>query len=72
MTESDHVKEFLSGTRRELISINKLEKLADIPAGTLKFFLNGKRGLPDHHLQNIVRFLLLVGYQPATNDHQFI
>ncbi len=72
MTEAENIKQFLSGNRRELISIRKLEKLSGLPDSTLNKFLRSERDLPDHHLQNIVRFLLLVGYQPITNDHQFL
>lgn len=72
MTESEHIKAFFTENRKDLIKLHRVEIMAGIPRNTLVYFLEDKRGLPQHHQDAIVRVISIVGYQPPTNDHQFL
>jgi hypothetical protein len=65
MTEQENINQFLSGDRKKLISVALLERLAELPKSTLAHFLRGSRDLPQHHIDNVVRWLKLVGYIPV-------
>ena len=71
--ETDNLKEWLSTPeRRGMLNIRGIERTCDLPFGTLKQWLRGSQGLPQHHLDNLVRMLSLLGYQAVTNNHQFL
>lgn len=73
MTETDHLKQWLSTPeRRAMINIRGIEKTCGLPENILKNWLQGSQGLAEHHLDNLVRMLQLLGYKPITNDHQFL
>lgn len=63
--EQEKIREFLSGNRKDLISIKKLEQLAGVPRNTINNFLAGQRDLPDRHIPAIVEQLKTVGYDPV-------
>ncbi|RIV20354.1 hypothetical protein DYU11_20090 [Fibrisoma montanum] len=65
MTESENLKAYFTANRRKLVSVKAVEVMAGVPASTLKHFLDNRRGIPEHHLENIVNVLAIIGYQPT-------
>lgn len=71
--ELEHLKTWLSEpTRRGMINIRGIERSCDMPLNTVKHWLSGSQGLAQHHLDNLVRMLAVIGYKAVTNDHQFL
>jgi hypothetical protein len=74
MTETENILIWWeeSPTRQEIISINAMEKKIEVSRGTIQHFLKRRRALPEHHLINLVRILILIGYTPISTDYQFL
>ncbi len=71
--ETENLKDWLlEPDRRAMLNIRGIERTCDLPAGTLKNWLRGSQGLAQHHLDNLVRMLSMVGYVAASSDHQFL
>lgn len=71
--ETEHLKDWLSEPdRRAMLNVRGIEKTCDLPNDTLRTWLRGSQGLAQHHLDNLVRMLQLLGYEPITHDHQFL
>jgi len=64
MTQSENIKKWLEA-RRAVLNLKGLEQSAGLPSSTLKNFLRGERGLPEHHEVNLVEFLAMLGYEPS-------
>lgn len=65
VSESENLKSWFTENRRKLVSVNQVEQMAGVPASTLKHFLDCRRAIPEHHLENIVNVLRIVGYVPT-------
>ncbi|RYC70721.1 hypothetical protein [Spirosoma sordidisoli] len=63
MTEAENLKAWFTENRRKLVSVKAVEEMAGVPASTLKHFLDGRRAIPEHHLENIENVLSTIGYQ---------
>lgn len=72
MTEAENIKKYFTSTRSEILKVHAIERISGVPHTTLKFFLDGRRGLPKHHEEAIVRTLSIFGYEPVESDHQFL
>ena len=69
MSESDNLKTWFTDNRRKLVSVNQVEKMAGVPPATLRLFLDGRRSIPEHHLENIANVLSIIGYVPVEEIH---
>jgi hypothetical protein len=67
MTQSEQIKKWLEA-RRGFLNLKGLEESAGLPTSTLKHFLRGERGLPEHHEVNLVAFLATLGYEPVVTE----
>jgi hypothetical protein len=65
MTQAENIKKWLEA-RRGLLNLKGIEESAGIPTSTLKNFLRGERGLPEHHEVVISKLLATIGYEPVT------
>ena len=65
MSESENVREFFTDNRRKLVSVKAIEAMAGVPRNTLLNLLTVGRTIPEHHLENIVNVLRIVGYVPT-------
>ena len=78
MTETENLKAWLSEpTRRAMLNIRGIERSCELPPNTLKNWLRGSQGLAQHHLDNLVRMLSVLGYEAVSNDgaaprHRFL
>ena len=71
--ETEQLKDWLTEPdRRAMLNIRGIERTCNLPSGTLKNWLRGSQGLAQHHLDNLVRMLSMLGYQAATNDHRIM
>jgi hypothetical protein len=66
-SESENIKKWLKA-RRGLLNLKGIEESAKMPTSTLKNFLRGERGLPEHHEVNLVAFLATLGYEPVVTE----
>lgn len=64
MTETENIKAFFTDTRRLLVSVKAVEKMAGLPRNTLLNLLTVGRSIPKHHLENITNVLSIIGYEP--------
>lgn len=67
MSESENIRAFYTPNRRKLVPIGAVEKMAGVPTNTLYNALHPSvlRAIPEHHLENIVNVLVIVGYVPT-------
>ena len=74
MTEEENILRWWeeSPTRQEVVSVTALEKKAEVGRGTFQHFLKRRRGLPQQHLDSLVRLLELIGYRPVSNEHRLL
>lgn len=72
MKESEKIKSFFTPLRRQIMSVNEIERASGIPPGTLKHFLDERRGLPQHHEEAIVRIIEVFGYEAIGMKHRII
>lgn len=69
VSESENLKSWFTENRRKLVSVKAVEEMAGVPLSTLKHFLDNRRGIPEHHLENIVNVLSIVGYEPIEQNN---
>lgn len=68
MTIEDHIRAYLlDPERRDLITVNGIEKKAGIPGGNLAKFLAGRRPLPEARVDTLVRVLQFIGFPKDGN-----
>ena len=73
MIETENLKAWLSEPdRRAMINIRGIERTCELPESTLKNWLAGTQGLAQHHLDNMVRMLSLLGYEAVSNEHRVL
>jgi hypothetical protein len=58
--DQEYMRKFL--LKRKALSIKKIEKMSDIPEGTLRHFITGRRNLPEKHFKNVEKVMLDYGY----------
>ena len=70
MTETQLIRDFFTDRRRRCLSVNQIEKEAEIPAKTLWFALEGVREIPYHHLDVLIQVLVDFGYKPLDRENK--
>jgi len=60
----DHLKEYLISFGR-VLNVSGLEIRLNIPHRTLRDWIKGKQGLPDHHLEKVLEWAKCYGYKPS-------
>ena len=64
--EEQHLRNWLK--QHPLISINALEKEAQLPKDTVNHFVNERRGFPKKHYEKLLPILFDYGYQEITAE----
>lgn len=65
MNEAENIKAYFTENRRKLVSVKAVEAMAGVPRNTLLNLLTVGRAIPEHHLENIVGVLCILGYRPT-------
>lgn len=49
---------------RPAISVRSVEAIAKMPSSSLYKFIIGQRGLPEKHLESLVKVITIYGFKP--------
>lgn len=64
--KTQHIRKWLLDNK--IIKVAELERISEIPEGTIKVFKRGKRDLPESHFEKVVKVLQKYGYKPLGSE----